>query len=252
MTTSIPSYVDPIEARKMLVRARVIAYNNITDEPRGYDCPLCRNKGMIDIVDEDGMDDHFIDCECLPIRQALKKQTGLESLLAKYNFANYKCKELWQTRLRDNALRYADNPEGWFFVGGNVGSGKTHICVAILGRMSENGMPIQYCNWREMSTILKANVNNEAYANLIYPYKAQNSLLIDDFFKGDVTPADIKLAYEILNFRYVQGYPTIISSEHRLGDIVAIDEAIGSRIVELIKGNSYKVNANNMRLQGDK
>lgn len=238
-----------LDSRRKLVRDRVEAYNAVSEEPNGYNCPICKNKLYINKIAEDGLDDYFVSCECVPIRQALKKQTGLDVILAKYSFANYKCKEVWQTKIRDNALKYADNPQGWFFVGGNVGSGKTHIAVAILGRMHENKKKIEYCNWREMSTILKASVNTEVYQNLTYPYKAQNLLLIDDFLKGDATPADIKLAYEILNFRYNQGYPTILTSEHSIGDILEVDEAIGSRIVEMSKGNTYKVNAKNMRLR---
>ncbi|MBQ3423200.1 MAG: DNA replication protein, partial [Romboutsia sp.] len=58
-------------------------------------------------------------------------------------------------------------------------------------------------------------------------------LLIDDLFKGSVTPSDINIMFEIINYRYLNKKPMIISTEKYLDDLLSIDEALGSRIIEM-------------------
>ena len=68
------------------------------------------------------------------------------------------------------------------------------------------------------------------------------SLYIDDFLKplkgrdgsdGNATAADLRLAFDILNLRYLNRKPTIISSEWFSHEIGALDEAIAGRISEM-------------------
>ena len=48
-------------------------------------------------------------------------------------------------------------------------------------------------------------------------------LYIDDFFKGGITDADFRLAFEIINARYNdKGLRTIISSEVKIKDLMKI------------------------------
>lgn len=92
--------------------------------------------------------------------------------------------------------------------------------------------------WREDSTYLKANINEDIYSKKMSEYKNVDVLYIDDLFKsqkGKVpTAADINIAFELLNSRYVQnGKYTIISTELFLNDIIAFDEAVGGRLKEM-------------------
>jgi DNA replication protein DnaC len=66
-----------------------------------------------------------------------------------------------------------------------------------------------------------------------------------------VTPADVNLAFEILNYRYVnRRLVTILSSEKTIEEILDIDEAVGSRIFERCKGHYVKfVGKENWRLR---
>ena len=62
-------------------------------------------------------------------------------------------------------------------------------------------------------------------------------LYIDDLFKTDTSGADLRLAYELINSRYVAGKPLIISTERSLpyiGGLKGNDgEAISGRIFEM-------------------
>ena len=70
-------------------------------------------------------------------------------------------------------------------------------------------------------------------------------LYIDDLFKGAERPTqgDLNLAFELLNYRYNdERFCTIISTEKLIGELIEIDEAIGSRIAERSKGHMVNLN----------
>jgi DNA replication protein DnaC len=118
-------------------------------------------------------------------------------------------------------------------------------------------MDAHYMRWRDDSTRIKASVGDyKEYARLVEPLKEVDVLYIDDFFKtnsGEPTIADVNLAFEILNARYVKNLITIISSEYFSCELMDIDEAVGSRIYEMTKGNRLDVSRDrkrNYRLKG--
>ena len=103
------------------------------------------------------------------------------------------------------------------------------------------GRAVRYMMWKDEGTKLKSLVNDNAeYSRLIDELKSADVLYIDDFLKvqrgQQPTPADINLAFEILNYRYANKLQTIISSEKTLDDILSLDDAVGGRIYELAKG----------------
>lgn len=68
-------------------------------------------------------------------------------------------------------------------------------------------------------------------------FKEASVLYIDDLFKSKdnapPTPSDVQKTFQMLNFRYNNGLPTIISSELTIDRILQIDEATGGRIKEM-------------------
>jgi DNA replication protein DnaC len=61
-------------------------------------------------------------------------------------------------------------------------------------------------------------------------------LLIDDLFKGSISKSDINIIFEVLNHRYFNNLPVIVSTEKSFDELIEIDEAVGSRIIEMGKG----------------
>jgi DNA replication protein DnaC len=68
-----------------------------------------------------------------------------------------------------------------------------------------------------------------------------NVLFIDDLFKGRAqpTPFQLEQMFAIINYRYMNHLPMLISSEKSIQEIIAFDEAIGSRIYEMTR--EYRV-----------
>lgn len=217
----------------------------------GYDCPDCMNRGVIYRVDNGYIVSH--ECHCMETRRSMWniKKSGIESLLKQCTFENFNATDEWQKDLKSGAQQFLTDHTGkWFYAGGQVGCGKTHICTAICGEMLKQGKAVRYMLWRDEVVRLKAAVNDDVeYSKLINPLKTAPVLYVDDFFKtGDEldrlgntvkkkpTQGDINVAFEIFNYRYInQNLVTIVSSERSINDLLDCDEAVGSRIYQRTK-----------------
>lgn len=230
------------------------------NEVDGYNCTKCKNKGFIARLDERGNEVHTV-CSCQKVRATLKRaqRSGLGNIITEYTFNNFDVSEDWQALVLNKAKAFcADDEAKWFYIGGQVGAGKTHICTAIAAHYIKAEREVKYMLWSEESKKLKAVVNDPAYQEMMYQYKTVDVLYIDDFLKvkyGETpTAADINLAFEIINHRLIEGDKiTIISSEKMLDEIIDYDEATMSRIYQ--KTGKYKLNIGrdrkrNYRLKG--
>lgn len=220
-----------------MYQKNVDSFNRQSGELTGYQCPKCHNKGFIMDYDEYGY--KVRPCSCEKVRQSLRKieKSGIKPLLERYTLAKYQCNTQWQKNAKDLAIRFLDDFSGkWFFAGGQSGSGKSHICTAIVGELLQKGHAAYYMTWRDESVKLKAIINDEAYSKTIDELKNMEVLYIDDLFKGTVSKADINLAFQILNYRYINNLTTVISSELNLSAITQVDEAIAGRILEKARG----------------
>lgn len=194
------------------------------------------------------------ECECaVKRRNALRiKRSGLADVMSRYTFEAFKTPDKQTAAIKAAALRYVAESRGeWFVIVGRPGSGKTHVCTAIIGKLIEGGKNCKYMLWRDEVRELKALVNdNTAYRERMNLLKNVDVLYIDDFLKGrSVSDGDLNVAFELLNARYNARKRTIISGERTIGAIMDIDEAIGSRIYERSKnGYCFETSPENRRL----
>lgn len=207
-----------------------------------YKCSKCQDLGFILKVDDEGYR-YAVDCECRKAKKSLQRleRSGLSKLLNKYTFDRYKTEYAFQKDLFDKAQRFLKETDKWFCVLGESGAGKSHICTAICGEFLKQGKELRFMSWLTDSIKLKQNINNyEIYEPLIRVYKKCDVLYIDDLFKSDnetpPTPADIKLAMEIFNYRYNNGLTTIISGERTMSQLLEYDTAVAGRIIEMSEG----------------
>lgn len=220
------------------------------NEIDGYDCKVCKNKGYVAVVNN-GEEIHKF-CKCQKIREMLKKarKSGLANVITEYTFDKFNVFEDWQKDMLNKAKAFCQDDENrWFYIGGQSGSGKTHICTAITANYIKQGYDALYMIWAEDAKILKAIVNDKSYFDEINKYKTVDVLYIDDFLKTrngeQPTNADINLAFEILNSRLISNKTTIISSERTLYEIMDYDEATMSRIFQ--KANKYNISVSKDR-----
>lgn len=173
-------------------------------------------------------------------RRSLRRirKSGMGDMFLRYTFENYETPDQARQKIKAKAEAFCESDTGWLFIAGRSGSGKTHICTAICAQMIDAGKEVYYMSWRDDSTALKANVTDaEEYEQQIRKLKSVDVLYIDDFLKGSATDADIRLAFEILNSRYIDSrLRTIISSEMDIKELLSRDEALGGRIYERSRG----------------
>lgn len=172
-------------------------------------------------------------------------------MLERYTFENYQTPDEGRKRVKEVAEGFSDADGGWMHVSGRSGSGKTHICTAACVRFISRGIEVYYMSWRDESTALKGMVTDtELYTQKMNKLKKAKVLYIDDFFKGGVTEADLRLAFEIINARYNdKGLRTIISSEIKMKDLMKIDEALAGRIYERSRGYIIETPDSNWRMK---
>lgn len=228
-------------------------------DPNIYDCSKCKNRGFIYSVKPYFNDYMEVakECECKPIRNSIirMKKSGLDPIIKKCTFEKYEATEDWQKALKEKAQNFARNVDQlenkWFFLGGGIGIGKTHLCTAIVKELLEKGKSARYMLWVNDSAKLKAMINDPEYEFELDNFRKAAVLYIDDFLKivkdnagKEMLPtgADIKLAYEIINYRYQHDdLITIISSERFANEIENIDSAVGSRILEKCQQNAIGI-----------
>lgn len=222
------------------------------NEVDGYSCDKCKNKGVIYILKENTLAGRREmvqrPCECNAIRGSLMraKASGLNNVLSDYTFAKYIVSEEWQESVKEKARMFCkDDSAHWYYIGGQSGSGKTHICTAIAGHYIKHGKNVRYMLWRDDAVKLKQAVNDyEEYQKIMEEFKRADVLYIDDLFKvqqgAQPTAADINLAFEIINCRLMDKEKiTIISSEYTITQALQIDEATIGRIYQ--KAGIYKI-----------
>lgn len=236
------------------------------NEIDGYNCSTCKNKGYIYIPQKSTFSGFFEtaqrECKCKPIRDTLERarRSGLGNILTDYKFDKYETPEEWQKIIKGKAEAFCeDKAAKWFYIGGQTGAGKTHLCTAIAAHFIKAGYNCRYMLWRDDVVKLKAVVNDfELYQRQIDEFKKVDVLYIDDFLKTkdgtDPTAGDMNIAFELLNYRYsAKDKITIISSEFTINKALEFDEATIGRIYQ--QSGDYKISIDkdlnkNYRLKG--
>lgn len=231
-----------------LEQMNVESYNGKAGNLGDYDCQACKNKGYIAFL-RDGVFT-LKRCACDGVRRSYRRirMSGLSGVIEQYTFDRYIASEPWQELAKEKAMGYLENPNGqWFYFGGAVGCGKTHLCTAITSGFMQQGKTALYMLWRDEIMRLKLGMKDEQfYSSEIARYKTVDVLYIDDLFKTEQgrnpTQADVNTAFEIINYRYMNPQLiTVFSSERLIDELLGIDEAVGSRIYQRAKQSCINI-----------
>ncbi len=235
-----------------------------TVEKPAYECEKCNDTEFILYKDENGSE-YAKECDCrqLKITKRLLDKSGITEEFRQKSFGNFDDRGLEiLANAKNKAVEYYMNFSkienervNSIVLCGQVGSGKTHLGMALANNLiSQKKVGVLYVEYRNLATMLKQNVTDEIkYNEALERCKRARVLFIDDLLKGKVTDADINLLYEIINFRYLNKLPLIISTEKTRTELIEFDEAIASRIIEMSKGYLVELTGKelNYRLYGN-
>ncbi len=133
---------------------------------------------------------------------------------------------------------------------GKVGSGKTHLAMAIANNLLAKGVMVKYLDYRGFMTQVKQSlIDKDEYQKLIESTKSADVLYIDDLYKGKITDTDINIMFEIINTRYLADLPVIITSELGPSKLIELDEGVASRLMEMAEDYTLISKGENKRLE---
>lgn len=187
-----------------------------------------------------------VPCECLKeLRiQKLFKSSYITEDFTRLTFDNFNVKGRPQSvgKAKAAAMSYLknfDNIRGERYNSiallGRPGSGKTHLLTAISNELMRRCISVMYFPWVEGSNELRDNFDK--LEQKLTMMKTVDVLFIDDLFKGRKSPTEFQLEqmFGVVNYRYLNHLPILLSSERTIEQICEIDEGLGSRIFEMAK-----------------
>lgn len=199
-------------------------------------CKLCNDIGFI-FYEKDGYS-YSEKCKCRIAKeyQEMLQRSGLSVFLKSRDFDSFKAKTEEQRTVKQQCRDCVVQNKS-AVISGQVGSGKTHLAIAMLLEHSKQGKYIKYVNYLELVRNLSQNaMDKEYYYRIIGQYKNIPVLLIDDLFKGATSEAQKRYIYEIVDYRYNKQRITIVTTEKSIDELFDVDEAIASRLVQMSNG----------------
>ncbi|MEC1661009.1 ATP-binding protein [Bacillus mojavensis] len=233
-----------------------------SEEKADYECPKCKDQlGYIE--NRDGYE-VWVRCKCIERRRIRKlmNSSDITAEFEKLKFKNFTTegKPAVVKDAYDTAVEYYkdfDSIRGTrsnsIALLGQPGSGKTHLLTAISNKLIKSkNIAVQYFPYVEGFNDLKDDFDKlEEKLNRM---KEIEVLFIDDLFKPmngkpRATDWQVEQTYSVINYRYLNHKPVLISSELDIEKLVEIDEALGTRIYEMcadycviIKGDRMLLN----------
>lgn len=209
--------------------------------PSRFPCERCGGTGLIDVV-ENG---HICKAYCPECRVARKTAAIVAASgihpedYQRFTLESFQVDTPEAREAKQAAEKFIrERPAGKGVLAmGKSGTGKTHICVAILQALNEYHHYWKYR--REIQRIKNVMYqNNDEYQRLITEAICAKNLYIDDLFQsactgGTVDKQDLQIMFEIIDARYVNRASTFFSANLSERELIKSSEPLASRIFEM-------------------
>jgi len=132
----------------------------------------------------------------------------------------------------NDARSFAEAPKDWIVFLGLNGCGKTHLAAAIGNHQLKKGMPVIFVFVPDFLDHLRSTFSPDgrvAHDELFDKVKNAPLLILDDFGEQASTPWAQEKLYQLINHRYNDRLPTVITTCLALEDM---ETRIGSRLAD--------------------
>ncbi len=213
--------------------------------PGDPDCPICHGIGFVseEVPFGDPKFGKMDVCSCrsdelerarISHNQAVSNLTGYTEM----TFNNFNVEGRGQLRLDEklclklafeHAQKFAREREGWLLLLGNYGTGKTHLAAAISNAALADNIENIFLPVPDLLDWIRASFNEHGntYADRIERIRNIPLLILDDLGAQSTTPWAQEKLYQILNHRYIQKLPTVLTTNCKIQDL---DGRIASRL----------------------
>jgi len=193
------------------------------------DCPFCHGRGYVRVERPLG-DPEFGRLEICTCRQAQVRahiRDRLFSLsrldqLRHLTFSTFRARgrpgigEKQQESLAgafELCRAYARSLQGWLLLTGTYGSGKTHLAAAIANEAVEIGVPTLFLTVPDLLDTLRASFDSDdtSFEDSFERVRSAPLLILDDFGTHNATEWAREKLFQILNHRYVNRLPLVVT-----------------------------------------
>jgi DNA replication protein DnaC len=205
------------------------------------DCPYCHGVGYVryDVPLGHEKFGKIELCVCRSVDRAEKARNRLYSLssldrLSHMTFENFsssgnpKAKHAVTQIEKDNlefartvCADFAEQLSGWVLLEGSYGCGKTHLAAAIANAAVERGVPTLFITVPDLLDNLRFAYNSPetTFEARFEDIRAAGLLVMDDFGTHNATSWAQEKLFQIINYRYINKLPTIVTTNLVLDEI---------------------------------
>ena len=146
------------------------------------------------------------------------------------------------------ARAFAENPEGWLILLGEPGTGKTHLAASIANHRRASGQSAYFVVVPDFLDYLRATYGPDStvsYDKLFEAIRTAPLLVLDDLGAHFSTPWAQEKLYQLLNFRYNDKLPTVVTTNLSWDQI---EPRLRSRMLDERLGVAIEIKAPPFRL----
>jgi len=131
-------------------------------------------------------------------------------------------------RAFNHARHFAQSLNGWLLIQGGYGCGKTHLAAAIANFAVDLGVPTLFITVPDMLDALRFAYGDTetSFEDRFEEIRRIQLLVLDDFGTQNATSWAQEKLFQIINFRYINRLPLVVTSNLATGEI---EERIRSR-----------------------
>jgi DNA replication protein DnaC len=119
------------------------------------------------------------------------------------------------------ARSFAEERKGWLLLLGGYGVGKTHLAAAVANHVVEQGIPTLFLTVPDLLDQLRFayGSEDETFEARFERVRTAPLLVLDDFGTQSATPWAREKLFQILNYRYINHLPTVVTTNLALEQI---------------------------------
>ena len=124
-------------------------------------------------------------------------------------------------RAFNHAHQFATKLEGWLLLQGHYGCGKTHLAAAVANYAVDLGIPTLFLTVPDLLDNLRFTYNdpNSTFEERFDDIRRSPLLIMDDFGTENATPWAQEKLFQILNYRYINNLPLLITTNLNLNQL---------------------------------
>lgn len=126
-------------------------------------------------------------------------------------------------RAFNQAKHFAGKLNGWLLMMGGYGSGKTHLAAAIANYAVEMGVPTLFLTVPDLLDTLRFAYDSDdvTFEQRFDQIRTAELLVLDDFGTQNATPWAQEKLFQIINYRYINRLPLVVTTNLSLEQIEA-------------------------------